>query len=75
MPNTEPFRRLTLIRNISECRTAEPRLVFCLSDASQDLCARCVRKSSPSATVDVESGLVMSRDVYSGAKLRPREPF
>ncbi len=34
--------------------------------------ARCVRGSSPSATADVESGLV-TRDIDSRAKLRPRE--
>jgi hypothetical protein len=55
---------------VPDCR---PRVLFCLSDASQDLRARCVRGCKPFVTADVESGLVTSSDIRSGAKLRPRE--
>lgn len=50
------------------------RVLFGLSDISQDLCARCVRGCKPFVTADVESGLVTSSDIRFGAKLRPREP-
>ena len=53
-----------------ECH-CRPHVLFYLSDASQDLCALCVRDCKGFGTADVESGLVTSNDIRSRAKLRP----